>query len=1072
MPSTRPIPKERLSGFALLITITLMAFLVLLLVSLASLTRVETQVASNSWQISSARQNALMALNIALGRLQAAAGPDQRITATAGIVSGADVSKLRWTGVWNTATASPSPEWLVSTASGTPATGVAEVASALPAGGTVTLVGANTTDSAPGNVVSVETQSITGSVTGITGTPVIGNFAYWVGDEGVKAKVSLTDPGASPSATVEEKSYRLKMAQRSGIERMDESTAGTALSSNYPANADNLPKVLDLHQLPLTNTSGQSALTNAVKNRYHDLTASSCSVLADVSKGGLKKDLTSWLAHASLAGGAPADTDFMAPLDSADATGFTMPRWGLLRSYAGLVAAGTPLAPRVQNDQQTGFHPLISYFRVAFGVSCAGVGQPMYAHMFPVLVLWNPYDTPIDASTYEFVFGLRYNANNIAYTSNGTVKGRLLLSSSPWLSANNDTNTPDGAQSARHYTRLLLNSPVIQPGQSLVFTLDQSGWYYTPGTNANAIAMSPNSPPATDNSLYFALPAVTLTATDWANVAANQFKIVISGGELDMALYPPQLASPNLTVANWRQLTPYHLVQHFGLTSRTQVVTVPNDPEDAAPGPHYWQRLPITDALNNQFYRDARWLANLNPLAPLHMLAAGSPGLNQVYLNDSTNAPPAPDIFDGNQVSAGYYKSPVPSKTLQVSELPHASTAPEGRFLSLAQLQQVTFSKLAQNPAYAVGNSEVNYLVGLTASSALITPTATNPTPANLINRVYDLSYLLNQALWDRYYFSTIPQSISDAQVGSDTFHLPNARNTFYRKNGVAPVAADLIGTEAFNTASARLLLNGGFNVNSTSEQAWRALLASHNNVDTSGTKTHPFSRFAGTRIGDASNQTLTSGYRILSDAQINALARNIVSEVKNRGPFLSLAAFINRRLTADAFGYQGPLQAAINATDTGATAADRINDLSPFNDSVYQIGDQSYYPNSTATEDQKKLHLGSSEASAIAKTRPSGSRAAFMPGFLTQADLLNSLGPVLTARSDTFVIRAYGDVQNPATTTVEGKAWCEAVVQRLPDYVEDGVNAWAVPAANSDSEKFGRRFKIVSFRWLAASDI
>ena len=176
--SSSAVPRRRRGGFALLITITLLAFLVLLMVSLASLTRVETQVASNTQQLSKARQNALLALNIALGRLQAAAGPDQRITATAGIVSGADNSKLRWTGVWNTTAASPAPEWLVSTANGTAPTGTSSVTSAMPATGTVTLVGGKTTDTGvAGNTVTVETQPITAAIPGIPGTPPIGNYA-------------------------------------------------------------------------------------------------------------------------------------------------------------------------------------------------------------------------------------------------------------------------------------------------------------------------------------------------------------------------------------------------------------------------------------------------------------------------------------------------------------------------------------------------------------------------------------------------------------------------------------------------------------------------------------------------------------------------------------------------------------------------------------------------------------------------------------------------------------------------------------------------------------------------------
>jgi hypothetical protein len=95
------------------------------------------------------------------------------------------------------------------------------------------------------------------------------------------------------------------------------------------------------------------------------------------------------------------------------------------------------------------------------------------------------------------------------------------------------------------------------------------------------------------------------------------------------------------------------------------------------------------------------------------------------------------------------------------------------------------------------------------------------------------------------------------------------------------------------------------------------------------------------------------------------------------------------------------------------------------------------------------------------------------MPGCLTQADLLNSLGPVLSTRSDTFVIRAYGDVHNPVTSTVEGRAWCEAVVQRTPDYVNPAADAAETfPATDNQNQTFGRRFTIVSFRWLSPDDI
>jgi hypothetical protein len=49
--------------------------------------------------------------------------------------------------------------------------------------------------------------------------------------------------------------------------------------------------------------------------------------------------------------------------------------------------------------------------------------------------------------------------------------------------------------------------------------------------------------------------------------------------------------------------------------------------------------------------------------------------------------------------------------------------------------------------------------------------------------------------------------------------------------------------------------------------------------------------------------------------------------------------------------------------------------------------------------------------------------------------DVLNSIGPNLTARSDTFVIRAYGEAFDNNGQSI-GKAWIEVVAQRSTDYI------------------------------------
>ena len=85
-------------GFALLFVVTLLAFIVLLLVGLASYTRIETAAAGNTQRQAQARENALLALNLAVAQLQRHAGPDTRVTATA--EASATGSTARYTGVW------------------------------------------------------------------------------------------------------------------------------------------------------------------------------------------------------------------------------------------------------------------------------------------------------------------------------------------------------------------------------------------------------------------------------------------------------------------------------------------------------------------------------------------------------------------------------------------------------------------------------------------------------------------------------------------------------------------------------------------------------------------------------------------------------------------------------------------------------------------------------------------------------------------------------------------------------------------------------------------------------------
>ena len=64
-----------------------MAFMLLLLLSMTTLVQVESRGTQIQMQQMEAEQAALLGLQVALGELQKTAGPDQRVTATAGLVN-------------------------------------------------------------------------------------------------------------------------------------------------------------------------------------------------------------------------------------------------------------------------------------------------------------------------------------------------------------------------------------------------------------------------------------------------------------------------------------------------------------------------------------------------------------------------------------------------------------------------------------------------------------------------------------------------------------------------------------------------------------------------------------------------------------------------------------------------------------------------------------------------------------------------------------------------------------------------------------------------------------------------
>jgi hypothetical protein len=409
----------------------------------------------------------------------------------------------------------------------------------------------------------------------------------------------------------------------------------------------------------------------------------------------------------------------------------------------------------------------------------------------------------------------------------------------------------------------------------------------------------------------------------------------------------------------------------------------------------------------------------------------------------------------------------------------------------------------------------------------------------------------MNHALWDKFFLSSLSQEFNSGWNTTDTAHAaslqtwaegartpPNSRMVPY--HSTRATAAENLATlrNAYRQAAASLLTLGSFNINSRSVDAWAAVLGAARGADMVGNDSAGPStiaipggmqsnaaaavprilpsntRAAGSPLSSAS----WTGFAALDDAQIRQLARNIVAELARRqsgpiathhgaiapavstysGPFRSLADFVNRNLAND-----------LAATDPstggpGSTAAKGVlqaaldeptNPLSP----NHRFFTGSTFRNvSDAQNDSKwRFNWTGVNSSHLAGQGPTSSTAL---GYILQADILQQIGPFLSARSDTFTIRTYGETVNAATGETGGRAWCEAVVQRLPEYVdqEDPALTQANPAVSGLSvplhdatppyitdasgnatphlsalnQNFGRKFRIVSFRWLSPQDI
>ncbi|CAM3143339.1 hypothetical protein [Rariglobus hedericola] len=1283
----RPLSSGR-RGFALIITITLLAFLVLLLVSLASLTRVETQVASNNQSLAQARQNALMALNVALGQLQRHTGPDQRVTATADLAAAASGERLTagspafntvavngtvngllptgatasvqtgtrwWTGVWGRSSTTyatpgaspydqtPSPillNWLVSgnedrtfttdanglvtasTSDGriaansppfTPGAPVNWAAAGLdpatPDGWAdrsayakleikssgqkaVLLVGPKTAGDqaatngeaaveryvvAPVKDISVPSSTVPGA--GTSGNTTIGRYAWWVGDEGVKASYALADPRAGKNnpggadADAADSRLRLMTSSRSGVELVPGFPAYP--TANDPNSAIRLERLMQMPQAVLLDTTPTS---ETQRSHFHDFTPKAVGVLSNTLSGGLRKDLTHYFEMSQSDWNASdlAGKGIIPATHSPNwgASGYA-PKWDWLYSFYNTnpSVSSPSLVVRPETSTQVGIAPVITQFRMIAFTDLAMIAPGTDVQRIPAgrsyqlpirsnvaFVLANPYNVTLTApaNTYEFVLKNTYTSSNppIPDAPNKT-PGGLVIGASPLshgydesygslvlMRAPNDNVTKSMLDTVR-YT---LPAFSIPPGGTCVLSVkgntQVAGGILQPAIGAEdpvELELNNLGNPIVAKSRYFtAKNTLDFTTPGLPPPATNQPRTIAL-----MYIHDQVFTTITLREKNNGPILQQLVDCGFSKTGETTGV------EGEIIGNFHIKFMPparrdmnsASPAVVFQYalFAQARPYMDLNlRSATVDHTAMDTPGklwTPTSYAGGVSRGgvQPVAGGFTENLTPATWAenfgpetRSPVASQGIFFDFPRRASGQPP--VLSIGQLQHASLTAddwhpgttINYQPAYAVGNS-YSYPFVTRGQAVQSRAKGWYKAPTNNI-RYFDMAYLLNTALWDGFFFSGVPQS-------GAAFEPLNPRYALHNATAPNQVRSPY--------ASAHLVSEGAFNINSTSHDAWVALLGGLNSLRVNNdavadgvpfprTLWQPTSNTSTANAGVSSykpsgtGDDSYSGYRRLSSAEINVLAAEIVKRVRARGPFVSLSHFINRSLVAasSAFnssindadtsgnlaaspvpmgrGLAGPLQAAIDSTAAGINTFQTVSSDVVTANGAGAYGDRLLFAGEMlSTQAQRPFTTGEPGYNAqpayfadklvdlpnldpvygnAAPPGPQGRTSTGIPGWLLQGDVLQAIGPALSARSDTFVIRTYGEVVNPVDSTqTQARAWCEAVVQRIPEYVQPtGDTAETLPSAltSPDNKALGRAYKVVSFRWLSAEDI
>ncbi|MBC2600651.1 hypothetical protein [Puniceicoccus vermicola] len=1026
------------SGFALIISLGMLSLVLLLLVVLSSQLQIHLSEASISSSTIKAKESAKLGFLVALGELQKSAGPDQRVTARSDIFY-SDQSNIPfpnetaaenrfWTGVWDTTrenqyeSSSLSPTWLVSGDTPTPSSATTSRDILLMPG----YLPAGTTDySDPGAFYPVRVEPEIMDSEGI-------RFAWWIGDEGTKASIAIQDELIEEVSKLPPNGTYLDYGRYSNrILRQDHNPTfsypllyqySTATSEELEAIDKQLGRETILRAADLL-TDNEKEILSA--HALHDLTTSNRFVLSNPIEGGLKKDL-SYLKTVNPETISESDIfnhfgKTANPLTPQVVNFFqTQSDPSLTQAVKGqaLIIPQSKLAETRALTSRFTFAPIITEFQLSCGVAAAGgnlantTSQPsdLYLIYKVYLDIWNPFTAPMRLG--DPIAAAEPNSSDIRITVEGLPTAKI-----------ENKNTAD-----------IVTTPL--PDISILWSELQSGKTLKPGMNFHLTFPTDTGG---DNSTGAIQQALVFPVTK-APVQLNGSRSDDYTGRFSFGSDPIQVTFTAIdgngnesefcraTLRNYPNFTIDYKYNSY--TNRSSWFKRVVTSEDGAWGMNN-ESLEVNGYVFGFRFRLLDEQESIGDSNDLSRILSETDIRNQV-IDVDLNTWDIGDAWSGEdavpydftssyqEVDPGYFE---PSYGFKSDEFFYYGGS--GRQDRIARVYEIPISGIS-----SISELRLIEFDGY-ASNAVGNPWGDD----------------LNQ-FFDAFFLSNLPDPSTAMWDGDSPL-----RNPRIKQHNGTPSLIDP------NTAE-NLLLHNGFNLNSTSPEAWTAAITGRSFE--SGTFNFRY------ESPDSANWADDPPWGTL-----NQPLQNVIFSYAQSAPFNSIERPDNPRYELLTLDTQDDYPSAFS-TKSRELNTDRQHPA--FIQGLREMKD----------DDLEDLGIEVVEALrrfAATQNRPPLSMAEFLnegilqeaidqvptindrengydriprysPASINQGSLISQIGEYSQVRSDTFTVRSYG-ANISHDRSGENAFYCEAIVQREIEEIDD------------NGGPFGRKFKILSFHWI-----